>query len=329
VNAENRFEVSGFASGMHLLAYNLRPGGKLCYTTSYLTTGGACVSNDAQCSSEPGEDVFRTYTFTNVSQVQKFFIRVHPDAPGATLAADLCVRSSLAACDASNINLHGRVLGPDGQGVADATVRLIAEDLAYTATTSIDGGYEVRVPAAKVPDAFVYSIYKATAPMFVPRSLTGAKRSGNYFVEQVTLEPLTDRYAVVEIEPLVHHLGDSNYSGSVNSQFQRLNAEGTAYTRTFSVAAASLNLAKATLSFLAKGSQCKNTVALNGKVLGGLPDSPADGSYSEVQAEFAPKTFLTAGVNGVTVQSLRNCPGAVQTDYDDFEFENIVIRFTN
>ena len=119
----------------------------------------------------------------------------------------------------------------------------------------------------------------------------------------------------------MHHLGDDNYGGSVNSQFQK-STEGTSFTKSFEISSVQYNnYEKASLRFEAKGIQnFDNKLSIN-SVTYILPSSPSDGSYDTYLIELE-KSAYQSGSNNLIITS------GFGGDYDDFEFANIVIEFT-
>lgn len=326
-----RFEVTSPTSDMNLLGYNLTQTGKICVEAAVLRQSGACAIVKASCSEAAGDDAH--LQLKPGSAAQKVFVRYFPADGAAQPYVEACVRGASATaqpCDSQNFVIAGIASDAAGLPLKDVTARIIAADLAYTNVSGADGFYLLRVPKATLPQTFVYSLYRSIAPQIVPRSLSG-KQSGYYMTSAPKLDAISASYVVVEIEPIVHHIGDSNFGGTVNSQFQRAAAEGTQFAKTFSVTAASLAFAKAELSFLAKGVECEDEILINNKSLGVLPRSPADGSYTEIGHTFAPKSILTVGTNTVIVRSSKNCvaAGGGTNDFDDFEFENVLIHFAD
>jgi len=128
---------------------------------------------------------------------------------------------------------------------------------------------------------------------------------------------------VLEPDPQVRHLGNDEFTGSINSQFQ-MASEGVVYSRRFvlehnQVAPA---IKRAEIRLLAKGAQTRNQIRINGRLVERrLTDSPSDGSFGEIRARF-PVKWLRTGRNVIEIRSVRERG----TDLDDFEFVNIRIH---
>jgi len=134
------------------------------------------------------------------------------------------------------------------------------------------------------------------------------------------INPIKANEVVLEIEPKVHHLGDDSYSGSVNSQFQK-KTEGTSFSKSFDISSAQYNnYGKATLKFKAKGIQSGGQLLVNSERYN-LSSSPSDGSYTTYTIELE-KIDYKQGNNSLQVISKSS-----GSDYDDFEFSNIVLEF--
>ncbi|HUU85384.1 MAG TPA: carboxypeptidase regulatory-like domain-containing protein [Phycisphaerae bacterium] len=219
--------------------------------------------------------------------------------------------------------IRGRVVEAGTERpVGGATVRLDVPDRrAVLATT--DGRGEYVLVAPNVPDFFALS---ASADGYVPEAVNVATiaLAGKTMTLDFELEPADARVIAVEPEPEVHHLGNDQFTGVVNSQFQR-SAEGSVYEAEFEVSGRQLSGSSetATIVLLAKGVQCPHRIRVNGRLLGTrLDESPGDGSFGELTVPF-PSALLEAGINNLRIQAVR-CQG----DLDDFEFVNVRIRLS-
>jgi hypothetical protein len=188
---------------------------------------------------------------------------------------------------------------------------------AVSATTGADGSYNMFIP--EIPDFFALT---ASLAGYIPESANVQRSSleGTTATIDFALDPTNPGVVVIETVPDVHHLGDDNFSGAANSQFQK-SAEGTEYSANFSLTADQLPPAynNAEVRMLAKGFDYSNTIEINGTTLGtALMGTPSDGSYGEWSASFD-IALLVSGNNKLTVSS------AFEGDYDDFEFVNVQI----
>ncbi len=137
------------------------------------------------------------------------------------------------------------------------------------------------------------------------------------------LEPETRRVVAIEAVPDVHHLGDNDFDGRINSQFQK-RAEGASFAAIFELSPGQLPRGDdaVTLVMLVKGAQLRSRIRINGRVIPQRLDwSPNDGSFGEFTAALSPG-WLKVGVN--TVEILASSQGS---DIDDFEFVNVQIHF--
>ena len=164
----------------------------------------------------------------------------------------------------------------------------------------------------------------ASAEDFTPVS----ENVGSADLEDAALElnfPLdssTRDVVALEAVPEVHHLGNDEFTGSVNSQFQK-NSEGRRYQAEFRLAADQLppRYTEAEVWMMDKGVQCPSRIHINGELLDDrMTNSSRDGSFGEVTAEFD-AWLLREGVNSISITTI-SCSG----DLDDMEFVNVQIR---
>lgn len=134
----------------------------------------------------------------------------------------------------------------------------------------------------------------------------------------VRLRKIDPFVIVVEPEPQVHHLGNDEFSGRINSQFQR-RSEGLVLQLPFEMTRehAGLPLVGAELRLLVKGTQAPNPVRLNGRQIATLAASPSSGAFGE-QVITIPSGVLRLGENVLELESIAR-PGS---DKDDYEFVN-------
>jgi hypothetical protein len=209
-----------------------------------------------------------------------------------------------------------------GGPIAGSAVRLsLAEEPPVSATSNDQGEYVLGIP--QVPEHFAVS---ASAPGYVPstRSVRRDDLNGDVLDVDFQLERLEEGVVVLEAEPQVHHLGDNEFDGQINSQFQK-RAEGDRYETTFELPADRLQegLNRAEVVLLAKGVQRRHRIVINGTTLDQrLEEAPEDGSFGEFVAPLSPE-FLTAGTNRLEIIAAPS-----SSDIDDFEFVNIRIRLS-
>lgn len=223
-------------------------------------------------------------------------------------------------CDSDTAFVSGLVRDASQSPVAGATVSVVNNGSTYTSKTDASGLFSLQTPTASLPAHFVATIYDG---VHAPAALTFDQDASNvYTAGAVSLAAVTPDRVPLDLTPTVHHLGDSNFSGSVNSQFQFPSAEGLSVDYPFQLEAASLAYTTATFSITAKGIECPDTLSVNGSLVATFGLSPADGSYANSLAT-VPMNLLRLGANVATVTS-HVCSG---TDYDDFEITDPVLSF--
>ncbi len=209
-----------------------------------------------------------------------------------------------------------------GQPLPDADIRLdLPDGQPETVATGADGTYVLFVP--QVPEHFALSV---SHDGFVPTAadVSAEDIEGTTLELDFGLRPLRDDVIAVEAAPDVHHLGNDQFTGRVNSQFQR-DSEGRVHQAEFLVAPNQLppRVREARVWMLVKGVQCPHRININGRRVAELDDSPRDGSFGEFSASFDAE-LLVDGTNAITVQAI-SCNG----DLDDFEFINAQIHLSN
>jgi hypothetical protein len=217
--------------------------------------------------------------------------------------------------------IHGRVAnGESDEPLTDALVRLdMPGSRAIIVRTDAQGQYALPIP--EMPDNFALT---ASRDGFVPGSanIPLARMRGGLFEQDFVLQPTSETVIPVESSPVVHHLGNDRWEGTINSQFQR-NAEGRTYLVTFTVTAEQIAMgaSEAAVQLLAKGVQCPHRVRINGQtVQRRLSESPNDGSFGEARIPFD-ADWLIVGQNVLEIRA-----GSCLGDIDDFEFVNVTVQ---
>jgi len=231
------------------------------------------------------------------------------------------------------LSVRGKVTNKETgslEGNAVITIDLTnnaGEDVSIS-TTSSDGAvdsmgnnYTIFLPKY-LPDTNLPPtvILNCTKSGFMPLA-TDVSNPGEWIVD-FPLEPIAGE--CILIDSRLHHLGDDSYEGSVNSQFQ-MSAEGSTYSKSFTVEPGQLTFAKATLLITHRGAQVNNPIKINGTTITVLNNSFADGSIGIGSITFD-KSLLKAGSNTITITSVT---GQSPPDIDDFEFTNLIIKFSN
>ncbi|MGB2986695.1 MAG: carboxypeptidase regulatory-like domain-containing protein [Phycisphaerae bacterium] len=209
-----------------------------------------------------------------------------------------------------------------GEPIHGATVRLDMTDRSPgLATTTTDGAYVLSTP--EVPDFFALS---ASMDGYVPSTanVASAMVQGTTLTLNFELQPDTEELVAIEPVPDVHHLGDDNFDGRINSRFQK-KSEGGSFVARFELKPNQLppHFNTAQVRLLAKGVQRRHKIRINGTVLDDrLDDSPDDGSFGEFSAPFDP-LLLRPGTNTLEIIARPS-----SSDIDDFEFVNVQIHLS-
>lgn len=203
----------------------------------------------------------------------------------------------------------------------------------YVARTDVKGKYQLTLPQnASLPPYFsgiVEMPGKVPEPVFF--------EYGNGVVtwnDNTTLNPVQEGDVIFPSTPRVTHLGDSNYGGSINSQFQLRYASGTMATESVILdAERKARYTQLCVSMHAKGinpwpEAMRSSLALTqqgsaaSSVVRVLPSTNEDGSYSQLRECF-PLLPFSAG----TVLDLQVRSGLSEIEYDDFEFIGLRATF--
>lgn len=253
--------------------------------------------------------------------------------PFSLLAACLLAGVTLAACgggedeqvDGPAWVIQGRVVDASGAGVGGATVS-VALDKTYTASTGADGAYELKTPREYAYPAYLSGIVSKAG--YLPKPLLLSYANGLLAASaNISTRPTTDADLLFASGLAVTHLGDSNFSGSVNSQFQTPTASGTHWFDKATLSAGQkAKYSRLCVSFHAKGVQSGTNVqdlvsiSRNGEagtyLVQAMPATDASGAYSVVNHCFSLATFAAQDLLQVQINSMQTSPG----DYDDFEF---------
>lgn len=221
--------------------------------------------------------------------------------------------------------INGTVSSDDGKVISGINVKfeylVEGEERSTTAVSDVNGNYEIKVDKSNFKDSsdVTYLMY-AYKEGYHPSTQTLKIGLADSYNVDFVINPIKANEVVLEIEPKVHHLGDDSYSGSANSQFQK-KTEGTSFSKSFDISSAQYNnYGKATLKFEAKGIQSGGQLRVNSEHYN-LSSSPSDGSYTTYTIELE-KIDYKQGNNSLQIISKSS-----GSDYDDFEFSNIVLEF--
>ncbi len=240
---------------------------------------------------------------------------------------DLTDIITIAEQELKKNTISGKVTTPDGTPLANVTVKFeyIKNDQSTSVqdVTGVDGTYRMEFSKKdfdNIRDNAKLIVY-AYADGYVPKTREITKTDQENFNEDFILEPIKPNEIVLEIEPHLHHLGDGNYTGSANSEFQRAGAESTEFSKTFFIDDFQYNnFKRAKVTFEAKGVQNYNDRLIINDYSTSLQSSPDDGSYG-TQSFTIDKSEYHPGENEIKITS------GYTTDFDDFEFINVKITF--
>lgn len=180
-------------------------------------------------------------------------------------------------------------------------------------TTDDQGRFALVAEDSLIPDSFVIVV---TAEGFQPIAQPLSNTGDEIDASGIRMIQSSDNFILVEKRPSVHHLGDDNFSGTQNSQFQR-NTEGGSLSRNFNLSADQANLDELVLHWVAKGLQLDNTISINGNSLAIANNSNIDGSFTELSITLQVSGILRVGANTLSVESALF---SLTNDLDDFEF---------
>jgi hypothetical protein len=274
-------------------------------------------------------------------------VRIRPKASHFPSVSIAVISSFLASCGgdsssaaeaipADTARLECQVVdGSSGNAVADASVNYQAGSTAYTTQTNADGTCRLDMPAAAVAGV-QYPAASVAKPGYEPQTILCASLQGGSACSQtVQLIPLAANVSVPVGGDVVMHLGDDQFEGAANSQFQKSTdgAELAFRIADWAEQAKAAGVTKATVYLDAKGWQshiCDNQITLAGDVgTAALPGgvSPAEGYWGGGRQ--VPFVFAVEQIGTLNAE-LRITSGACNgtTDLDDFEINRIRVEFS-
>lgn len=221
--------------------------------------------------------------------------------------------------------ITGTVVDESGTPVPDAVVTVDLDET-HQARTDAGGNYRVKLPQRESYPPFFTGVVEK--PGMVPEPIFFEYEKGVVtWTSETTLEPMRDGDVVFPSSGQVIHLGDSNYAGSINSQFQLRYASGTLISESIVLSAErKARYTQLCISMHAKGinpwpEAVRTSLALGAQgttapaLVRRLPVGDEDGSYSLVR-----ECFPLAGFAAGTVLDLHIRSGLNGSEYDDFEF---------
>lgn len=231
---------------------------------------------------------------------------------------DTGVKGATDFPDFGNIAMYdffGKVTDDNDNPLSGVKVILPFPDRNITTVTDNEGNYDLKIDQ----NISFPVLVTASKDGYVPISKNVYKNDDlTKYEEDFKLVKKTDD--VVILDKSLHHLGDDNYGGNINSQFQA-KSEGVKYKKEFNLSDEFLNnYSQFTLTLYAKGLQYENPLYINGHLITQLDNSPQDGSFGKLSVSI-PKEYLKNN-NVIEIDSVQNN----SSDYDDFEFANIQLK---
>lgn len=265
-----------------------------------------------------------TGTTMLASAISSFNSNLLSNISGGSISPTLI--SQIEAAALSTFTISGVVLDENSDPVNNAIIVLVVNGIQYSTTSDLTGTYNLELDdsqAADLPSGFVVNAYEPTNhnPISTSFLLVGGRIVEHDFVLP-TISGNSNLISI-ELDPDVHHLGNSLFSGSANAQFQYPSAEDISFLHNFSVSDDQNSFASANLSFIAKGIECLDEVWINSTRIGVLTPSDSSGIYDTYTIPFDPSILITGANNTFEFKSVL----CNSVDYDDFEFSNAQINF--
>ncbi len=221
-----------------------------------------------------------------------------------------------------------------GKPVADADVNYQSGTKAYVTKTNASGNCELKLPAVEVAGV-EFPAASVEKERYEPQTIICSKfQGGGNCSSDVELIPLADNVSIPVGGGIVMHLGDDQFEGAANSQFQKA-TDGSELSFVIDDWAARVQAGytKATVYLDVKGWQtdrCTNLIGLAGDIgtvmqPGG--NSPAAGYWGG--GKQVPFEFSMARIGALRAE-VRVAAGACSgtTDLDDFEINRIRVYFS-
>jgi hypothetical protein len=219
--------------------------------------------------------------------------------------------------------------------VADAKVTYQAKTAVYSTTTNSGGNCRIDMPPSEVTNV-PYPAATVTKSGYEPQTiLCESLSAGISCYQEIQLIPLASNISIPVGGDTVMHLGDDEFEGSVNSQFQKP-SDGTELLFPIPDWADKVKrsgVTRATVYLDAKGWQsdiCRNVIEIVGDAgTASLPGgvSPSEGYWAGGRQ--VPFVFKIAEI-GLLQAQLRIVAGTCRNtvDVDDFEINRIRVEFS-
>ena len=216
--------------------------------------------------------------------------------------------------------ISGSVISSNGSNIKGASISYSGTGQVFSTISGNDGSFDLDINTAGLPNKIVVTIVKdGYIPLAIPMDTPGV---GGVPLGVLVLETQKSSVSVLEPNPIVRRIGDGTTDNGEDIVFQG-SLTATSYSANFNVNSDQLTGNRATVSFLARGSQSTNRFFLNGSLIGNIDASPADGSFSLTKIADIPISNFTLGTNSLTFES-----NVVGFNSDDFELINIIVSFT-
>jgi len=218
------------------------------------------------------------------------------------------------------VEISGTISSSDGKALSGATASVEIESKKYSGTSGSDGHYQITVPKkVQVPDSV---FVMAAKEGFNTASRTISKEG----LDKADFTLSAASKYLVQIDQGLHHLGNGQFGGSINSQFQQSSAEGSRYEKSFELDEEQLppKVVAVRLLLSVKGAEEDNPIAINGTKIGTLNSSNGDGSASVTEFDFDICSIKSGNNSFIITAADSNANG----DIDDFEFTNVQLKLT-
>ena len=230
----------------------------------------------------------------------------------------------LGDADQVFIKIYGNVVDSKGNPISESLIALIfrdskGKDKKYQIRSDANGYYELKM------DKNDFSIYGESETLMLMAVKDDYELGAfpiklnekNQWNLNIPIKKLTPYEISIISEPLIIHLGDDSYNGSINSNFQS-SAIGLSWEHSFTETHTQSECSEADVAFQAKGVQW--TKMIFNSTSYEVPESANDGSYSSYKI----RVDATGSVYD-TVQFVSESP--YYGDYDDLEFTNVKVTF--
>lgn len=222
---------------------------------------------------------------------------------------------------AKNYVIIGRVQASgEVDEVENITLTVPFNNKLYSTQTDARGAFELHLPKGSEYPDYVGVLVKGPG---IQTQVVNLKGNTHQTGVGITVAPKAYQEAYLEDENL-YHLGDGNYSGAINSQFQYPDASGTSRSVTINLSEEAANQSRLGMSIAIRGyenSGSKQGLYVNDKLWVTYGNSDSDGSFMVFSGNMETRGLFQAGPNVITFRSDQNASG----DYDDFEYMNLMI----